>query len=445
MLAKLEKRAQMLFEHKPKELRLAVNGNFQGTLKVTSDLNEIDLLVANKKPLEFIEIYSEQQMRLLFINVESSVPLPTRDSTHTLTLSDGRKLDLNFAFAADGAEINLRYQDPTFKEVQALLENPKMLDDTYIPPISITPQTTVSPTFLNRLSELFSNLTNLFSFSWRRFAFVGLLAIIAVGGFILLDRQSTLSADAILKESEIKKMNWQHQKGKIVHWVDEEIVIQDGKRERILSYRWSNNLNAQREDLILKYNEQNQLFWGRWIKADGSLIVFNDRGQKSIRVDPGISQIKQSLSSLNDVDKRVMERYLMAAEKTISSEKLIKSNADWLIKNYQNKTASTCEFNGKKALCVILKMEDKQNSASSQVETYYDTETMERLFFKVTNIEKDGRTRIEEARTISMSESTLEEFENNEITRHLALGQNVKFVSVEEFARRIAPFYPDKK
>lgn len=444
MLAKLEKQTQMLFEHKPKELRVAVNGNFQGTLKVTSDLNEIDLLVANKELIEFIEIYSEQQMRLLFVNIENTVPHPTQDSIHTLTLSDGRKLELNFGFAADGAEIKLRYEDPTFKEVQMLLDNPHLLDKSIIPPISPKPQSTVSQTFFSHLTELFSKLTYLFSFGWRHLAFTALTISILVSGFIFFESQNTLSADAILKESEIRSLNWQTQPGKIIHWVDEEIITEGEKKRKYSSYRWSNNLSENREELILKYNEQNQLFLGRWTKSDGTLILFNNSNKWKIKIFPGIPQIRQSLPTLNEADRVVMEKHLRKMVEKVNVQEVGKINADWLIKNSQQKTADNCDLNGKKSLCVILDYVN-QNGSSSRFETYFDKETLHRLFFKVTKISNDGQKSFEEAQTVLESESTLQEYENNELARLIALGQNIEYVSVADYAEHLRPQYPTKK
>jgi hypothetical protein len=45
----------------------------------------------------------------------------------------------------------------------------------------------------------------LFSFGWKRFALASFIVVIAIGGFMLVDRQTKLSANAILEEAEIKK------------------------------------------------------------------------------------------------------------------------------------------------------------------------------------------------------------------------------------------------
>jgi hypothetical protein len=450
MLAKLEKQAQMLFEHKPKELRVAVNGNFQGTLKVTSDLNEIDLLFANKEPIEFIEIYSEQQMRLLFVNIESSVPHPTHDSAHTLHLSDERKLELNFGFAASGAEIKLRYQDPTFKEIQMLLENPHLLDNTFVPPISIKPQTSISPTFFTRLTESFSKLTYLFSLGWRRLAFVGLTLVMLVGGFIFFERQNTLSADAILKESEIKNLNWRFEPGKIKHVVWEETLHNSPRSAdgRYISHHWFNNLNERQESLILKYDSQNNLIWARWNKSDGTVILFDIKREKRLEITPSFAAIKEQMSNLSEADQFVLQRHLEKEEREIDVRKVAETETNWMLTNYQKEIVKKHKLDDQNVVCVFLKSDRPTQGGralESQRELDFDAKTYRKIYDRSVYFLKNGSEWIEEARPISEGESTLEEFENNELARLLALGQNIKYVSVAEYAEKLRPFYPPKK
>ena len=451
LLPKFERHARLVFEHKPKELRVAVNGNFQGMLKVNSDLNEIDLAVPNKEQVEFIEVYNEQQMRLLFLNIENSPPHPTANSTHTLNLSDERKLQVNFGFVPQGVEIKLRYFDPTYKEVQSLLENPQLLKGESFPIVPTEQNTSTAPSIGNWFATFVSNITHLFSFRWRRLALASLVAIIAFGGYVLVERQSKLSANAILEEAEIKKLNWRYQPDKILHWVEEE-TFQNSPRltsGRRISHRWSNNRGGQREDLILKYDEQNQLFWGRWIKADGTEIVFRKNNNNEIKIYPGIPLIKQKLASLSEEDAKVMQKYLADAEMGVDSEKMSQKNARWMISNYSDKLVRTHEIDdNKKVLCVVLKSNPEIASPEnerSEIEIDFDENTLRQIYYRSTVFLNDGRLATEESRLLSSNEATIEEFENNDLARMMVSGKNIKHISVEEFAKFLRPFYPPNK
>jgi len=136
-----------------------------------------------------------------------------------------------------------------------------------------------------------------------------------------------------------------------------------------------------------------------------------------------------------------MEKHLLKMAERVNSEDVGRKNADWLIKNSHEKTAMNCDFNGQKSLCVILDY-DNPNGSSSRYETYFDKETLHRLFFKVTKISKEGQKSIEEAQTVLKSESTLKEYENNELARLIGLGKNIEYVSVADYAEELRPQYP---
>ena len=89
---KCRKRLLEVVEHKPQELRIAINGTPVSSLKINSDLNELSLNIAEEDTIEFIEILSEQNLQLLFFSVGNSASSGT-DQWATIELSDGRTLE----------------------------------------------------------------------------------------------------------------------------------------------------------------------------------------------------------------------------------------------------------------------------------------------------------------------------------------------------------------
>lgn len=444
MLAKLEKHAQLVFEHKPKELRVAVNGNFQGTLKVNSDLNEIDLAVADKEPIEFIEIYSEQQLRLLFLNFDNSIPHRTADSTYSLNFSNERFLQVNVGFVAQGAEIKLSYQDPTYKQVQAILENRNAIDEVVFPISENGHQIPPTHSVGNRFVQYFSNLTSLLSFGWRRFALACLLVMIGIGGWVILDRQSKQSAKAILEEAEIKKLSWQYQPDKIVYWEMEEIIENSPNLPsgRYLSKWWSNNLNGQRSELILRYDQQGQLVSGRWIKADATEIFFARKRGSQIIVNPGLPLIKQNLSKLTEEEKAAMQKHIAIAERVTDIEQMAKGSIARMFRGRSEESVKKHLAEGiGEVLCVNVKSNyeiPQSGIKGSQSEYEFNETTLQQIRFRRNVFLNDGGVWSEESRLLSSGESTLEEFENNELAKMMADPKNVKYVSVEERAKELA-------
>src|SRR5437660_1867200 len=69
---KCRKAAREVYEHKPSELCIAVNGYLIAAQKVGSELNEQSVSISIAEPIDFVEVFSEQEMRLLFLSIEDN-------------------------------------------------------------------------------------------------------------------------------------------------------------------------------------------------------------------------------------------------------------------------------------------------------------------------------------------------------------------------------------
>ena len=86
---KLGRHLRSISEHKPHELRVSVNGFLVSSLKISSDLTEVDLNLNPEEPVEFVEITSEQDVQLLFF---SSGKGYESEQWAWIELSEGRTL-----------------------------------------------------------------------------------------------------------------------------------------------------------------------------------------------------------------------------------------------------------------------------------------------------------------------------------------------------------------
>jgi RNA polymerase sigma factor (sigma-70 family) len=110
-------------EHKPSELRIAVNGALLSSLKVSSELSEFDLSLAGDDPIEFIEVSSEQDVQLLFLSVSDAAP--QSEQWAEIELSEGRTLELCFRMNG-GPSLHVVYNNPgasDVSEVESVVEN----------------------------------------------------------------------------------------------------------------------------------------------------------------------------------------------------------------------------------------------------------------------------------------------------------------------------------
>ncbi|HKZ77340.1 MAG TPA: sigma-70 family RNA polymerase sigma factor [Pyrinomonadaceae bacterium] len=113
MLAKFRRRARDTFEHRPKELHISVNGFIQGSQKINSELSELTLDVDMQEPICFVEVFSEQQVRLLLLDVDDPLP-PNGPVEQRLEaeFSARRTLALSVKFTSPWPILNAVYHDP---------------------------------------------------------------------------------------------------------------------------------------------------------------------------------------------------------------------------------------------------------------------------------------------------------------------------------------------
>ncbi len=110
-----KQRLREVAEHEPKELRIFVNGSAVGSLKVSSNLSELDLCLIHVRRVEFVEIFSEQDIRLLFFSVSPSAG-PKPDQWATIELSEGRTLKAFLRCESGGPILHIVYQETALQE-----------------------------------------------------------------------------------------------------------------------------------------------------------------------------------------------------------------------------------------------------------------------------------------------------------------------------------------
>ena len=121
---KFAHRLRETHEHKPRELRIAINGCQVSSLKVSSDLSELDLNLSKGDAVEFVEVSSEQGVQMLFFSID---PLgPQREQWAWIELSDGRSLEASLR-DENGPTLHVVYKDPVPDEAYVTAEMPNSL------------------------------------------------------------------------------------------------------------------------------------------------------------------------------------------------------------------------------------------------------------------------------------------------------------------------------
>lgn len=116
-----QRRLRETIEHRPQELRIAVNGFVVGAQEVSSEFNKQVLSINIDEPIGFIEVFSEQGVRLLFFDVDQ--PIDGRiEQTARAEFDCGRALDLSVNFRGPWPSLNVSYHDPTLDAVESYVK-----------------------------------------------------------------------------------------------------------------------------------------------------------------------------------------------------------------------------------------------------------------------------------------------------------------------------------
>lgn len=109
-----------VLEHRPKELQISVNGLSVGLLRVTSAENRVRWTVRLDEPLAFVELHSEQDVRMLLLNLSPPTE-GTLMQRARVALSADRWLDLAVDFSELHPAVTVEYVDPSLTAVEGRL------------------------------------------------------------------------------------------------------------------------------------------------------------------------------------------------------------------------------------------------------------------------------------------------------------------------------------
>ena len=107
------RRREVLDQH-PAKLFVAVNGFFIGALAVSSPRSELNLSVNVEEKIGFVEVFSEQGVLLLSLDVEPPPEGPVEHFSR-VDLSEARSLELSLGFLANWPSLVVEYSDPVIE------------------------------------------------------------------------------------------------------------------------------------------------------------------------------------------------------------------------------------------------------------------------------------------------------------------------------------------
>lgn len=109
----LQKERERIFEHRPRTLSIAVNGRIAASHNVQGDQSRLSSRFDHPEDAQFVEVFSEQQLRLAFLPIQDRPPAGPHMQTQRTALSDNRWLELTLSFDGLGLHGEVVYFDPT--------------------------------------------------------------------------------------------------------------------------------------------------------------------------------------------------------------------------------------------------------------------------------------------------------------------------------------------
>ncbi len=111
---RLRRHATDVFEHRPSELSILVNGFFVASHHVAGPRSEQTIRLSLGEAVRFVEVFSEQEVRLAIAALEAPPEGPLEQAS-TVGFSDDRQLDVAVDFSEPQPVLHVRYLNPSYR------------------------------------------------------------------------------------------------------------------------------------------------------------------------------------------------------------------------------------------------------------------------------------------------------------------------------------------
>jgi DNA-directed RNA polymerase specialized sigma24 family protein len=291
-LTRMRKKARDIHEHRPKRLELVVDGEVHGAQQITSAKSRFQIKLTSASLPSFIEVRSEQKLRLLCLDVESYDVMESSELQAKATLSDNRALALELNLGGGSPIVDVSYYDPMLEAI----DEDWAYDEELRPPVF--PETK-KPTALDERPGLLGRLKRRLS-AWLSGTDLGwpLSVLSATALMILLalslywtsrSKQSLpaqLQAAALLAESQHRADETIPVRGAAHRTFSLEIRSQDG---RLIQSGTVDTLRSTspRRTAARFLDRKGNLVAGRWENATGKTTSYTaDSGIQHLSAEP---------------------------------------------------------------------------------------------------------------------------------------------------------------
>jgi DNA-directed RNA polymerase specialized sigma24 family protein len=302
------RRAREVFEHRPRELCVSVNGRVLAAQKIGSAVNEQKLNVGGGEDVSFVEVFSEQRVRLLYLDPTQWPADVDGGCTVSVGLSDRRVLEARLTYVDSAPTVRIVYSDPLMadaadaladSEAEGVARAGRIVDESNARENFAGVPGAAAWRWLRRLLGRFASPFT----SFRPGAVAAALALFVVAAllFTRLYTPPVSAAELLRRAAAVEQTNAGGEF--VLHrtvYVEEARADGRGRVTRRRVETWQGG--ASRIRLRRLYDERGQLVAGEWTKSDGKVAVYR-RGRPPEESDAsGASNVAGALALLNEGD-----------------------------------------------------------------------------------------------------------------------------------------------
>ncbi|MGD0580729.1 MAG: sigma-70 family RNA polymerase sigma factor, partial [Bryobacteraceae bacterium] len=268
--ARLDHAFREVFEHKPKEIRLVVNGFRLATHALTSGCSVFEVTGRTDERLSFIDVFSEQQVRLAFLAIQQP-PEGDLEQRSVARLSDGRFIRLSVHFTDITPVIKVQYEDANW-ESESVSESIVIVDEAARVPASLAREARDTGA-ISRPGRRWWWL-NLPRGPRRKLGFAfGAVMFLVIGAAVVhrMTKPPTVSASTLIEESTRLEASLDMPKNVVAHRAFRIESWHTASSRLIASGRveiWENAARLMKARRI--FDEQNRLTSGEWSTPNGT-------------------------------------------------------------------------------------------------------------------------------------------------------------------------------
>jgi RNA polymerase sigma factor (sigma-70 family) len=290
-VARCRRRAREVFEHRPQELHISVNGFIQASQKVNSEQSEQTLDIDMAEQIGFVEVFSEQETRLLFLVVEPP-PFGAVEQKTRVELSNERTLELSLSFCGPWPTLHSIYRDPLLRaerETESDLEQEWLVTEPALPRSQEKTVKRRCRTIVTRSLARLSRPLTRGSFWLRPGIVTAVVALILIAAVLSLYRRvqpPVVTAVDLLQRTTKTEEAIAARPDSVLHRTL-QLEERSSSGDLIARNRVDVWQSVERGVIARRlYNEKNNLVAGDWRRNDGVQILYQHGVRPQLQLAP---------------------------------------------------------------------------------------------------------------------------------------------------------------